>query len=236
MRTRIIALIVAAVLAIGGGVVLVNYVRTADARAFDGAQLTSVLVVAKAIPAGTTADDVGDAIVSKSVPAAYVVEGAVTDATAIAGLIAAVDLAPGEQVLSSRFVTTEEFGTASGSIIIPDGLQEVSIAVDAQRVVGGRVSPGDTVGVFVSLQADEDNAASTRILLSKVLVTSVAAASGTDEEGVTSGLVLVGLAVNSDDAQKLVYSAEFGRLWLSKQHESTTGPKTSSIEREGIAG
>lgn len=236
MRTRIIALVVAAVLAIVGGVVLVNYVRQSDARAFAGAQLTEVLMVTRPIPAGTLAASLTDSVEVKSVPVAFVAEGAVTNVVTLSGLIAAVDLQPGEQVLASRFVKADEFGKVAGSIVVPDGLQEVSIAVDAQRVVGGRIAAGDTIGLFVSLSAEGDEPSSTRLLLNKVLVTSVAAAEGVAEGGTTAGLVLVGLAVSADDAQKVVYSAEFGRLWLSKQGTTAKAPKSSAVERDRISG
>lgn len=236
MKTRIIALIVAAVLAIGGGLVLVNYVRTADARAFNGAELTDVLVVASAVPAGTPSSALDNAIVVRQVPTAYVVDGAVTSIDALVGLIAAVELQPGEQVLASRFVTADQFGENSGSIPVPAGLQEISIAVDAQRVVGGQVVPGDEVGIFTSFEETSDDPASTRLMLSGVLVTSVATAAGVEDSGSTGGLVLVGLAVSADDAQKLVYSIEFGRLWVSKQDDASKPAKDGAIERDGIPG
>jgi pilus assembly protein CpaB len=236
MKTRIIALIVAAVLAIGGGLVLVNYVRTADARAFNGAELTDVLMVASVVPAGTPTSSLESAIVVKSVPTAFVVDGAVTSLDALTGLIAAVELQPGEQVLASRFVTADEFGENSGSIPVPAGLQEISIAVDAQRVIGGRIAPGDEVGIFTSLEETKDDPATTSLMLSSVLVTSVATAAGVEDSGSTGGIVLVSLAVSADDAQKLVFSAEFGRLWLSKQDDASKPAKAGAVERDGISG
>ena len=55
MKTRIIAVAIAAVLAVVGAIALVVAVRSADQAAVAGAQLQSVLVVTAEIPAGTEA-------------------------------------------------------------------------------------------------------------------------------------------------------------------------------------
>ena len=41
-------------------------------------------------------------------------------------------------------------------VAVPEGLQEVSVAVDLQRIAGGAVGPGGRVGVFASF---DDNGA-----------------------------------------------------------------------------
>src|SRR4051812_46863041 len=107
MTTRIIAVILAAVLAVVGAVLLIGYVRGADDRAFNGAKLTEGLVVQDEIPAGTAGAELGTTVDLKSVPVAYVADGAITDVADLAGLVAAVPLEPGEQVLASRFVKPE---------------------------------------------------------------------------------------------------------------------------------
>jgi pilus assembly protein CpaB len=123
----------------------------------------------------------------------------------------------------------------------------VSIAVDPQRTAAGRIGVGDHVGVFVSLDASGDQPAETELLLSNVLVTSIGPAGGSPSSGSTTtgtsttassvtGSTLVTFAVSADDAQKLVYGAEFGRVWLSLQNAKsspvTTGPATrTGLER-----
>ena len=53
MNRRILAVIVAAVLALGGGVLVIAYAKSADARAIASAQPTTVWVAQKLVPAGT---------------------------------------------------------------------------------------------------------------------------------------------------------------------------------------
>jgi pilus assembly protein CpaB len=242
MRTRIIAVAVAAILAIVGAVVLVVAVRSADQSAVAGAKLTTVLVVQAAVPAGTQADHLGDAVIAEQIPAKYVAHGAVSSVDGLGGLVTTIDLQPGEQLLQSRFSSPEELASSGVHAAVPAGLQEVSIAVDLQRVAGGAVGPGDHVGLFFSFDADGPTAASTRLQLNDVLVTSVAStvAKSDDPNAQAQGLVLVTLAVSADDAQNVVYAAEFGHIWMSAQNDDTKpgteGPVTSAGSSSAAVG
>ncbi len=240
MRIRIIAVAIAAVLAVVGVVVLVGAFRVASQSAAGGSDLVPVLVVTSEIPAGTAASAASDSITTEQVPSAYLVQGAVQKAGQLSGKVAAVTLEPGEQLIGSRWVTPSELASAGGSAAVPAGLQQISIAVDAQRTAAGHIGVGSHVGVFVSLDAGTDGQAVTELLLNDVLVTSVGAASGSSGDGTqaigtstassVSGSTLVTFALSADDAQKLVYGAEFGRIWLSLQNDTsqplTTGPAT----------
>jgi pilus assembly protein CpaB len=240
MRIRIIAVAIAAVLAVVGVVVLVGAFRVAGQSTAGGSDLVSVLVVRSEIPAGTAASAAADAITTEQVPSAYLVQGAVQKAGQLSGKVAAVTLEPGEQLIGSRWVTPSELASTGGSAAVPAGLQQVSIAVDAQRTAAGHIGVGSHVGVFVSLDAGSGGQAVTELLLNNVLVTSVGAASGSSGDGTqpggtstassVSGSTLVTFALSADDAQKLIYGAEFGRIWLSLQNDKsqplTTGPAT----------
>lgn len=225
MKTRIIAVVVAAVLAVTGAVVLVVAVRSADQAAVAGAELQSVLVVRTEVPAGTSADRLGDAVVVQQIPAKYVADDAVADVDDLSGLVAAVTLKPGEQVLSSRFATTTELASSGVHIAVPEGMQEVSIAVDLQRIAGGAVGPGGRVGVFASYDDASQGTKSTTLLLNRVLVTAIASTVDPDAETQAQGLVLVTLALSAEDAQAVVNAAEFGHIWMSAQNDATEVPE-----------
>ena len=225
MKTRIIAVAIAAVLAIVGAVVLVVAVRSADQAAVAGAQLQSVLVVRTEVPAGTSADRLGDAVIVQEIPARYVAEDAVTDVDDLSGLVAAVALKPGEQVLSTRFATSTELASAGVHVAVPEGMQEISVAVDLQRIAGGAVGPGGRVGVFASYDDGGAGTKTTTLLLNQVLVTSIASTVDPDaDQTQAQGLVLVTLALDADDAQAVVNAAEFGHLWMSAQNDATEVP------------
>lgn len=237
MTTRIIAVVLAAVLAVVGAVLLISYVRGADDRAFAGAELTQVLIVKTEIPAGTSGAELGTTVDLKSVPVAYVAAGAVTDVSDLKGLVAAVSLEPGEQVLASRFVAPNKFGADGGTAAVPKGLQEITVSLDLQRVVGGALVAGDLVGVYGSLQADNTDSARTQLIESEVLVTSVVRDAAVDASAVqTSGAILVSLAVTADQAQRIIYALEFGTVYLSQQSTDVTPPTGGPVTRGVFAG
>jgi pilus assembly protein CpaB len=150
MRRRLLAAFVALVLALAGAVVLVAYVRGADARAAAGMQTVPVLVVQHLVPEGTPADQLADAVDTELVPAKTAVPGRVADLADLAGKVATVDLQPGEQLLAGRFAFPDDL-RAPGTVDVPAGDQEVSVLLDPQRAVGGRLKAGDKVGVYLSI-------------------------------------------------------------------------------------
>src|ERR1700709_1658967 len=111
MRRRLLAAVAALVLFLLGTVVLLGYVRGADARAFAGARPVGVLVVDQLIPEGTPGNGLADFVRTDTVPAKAAVAGRVTDLAALAGLVATTDLEPGEQLLAGRFARPDQLQT-----------------------------------------------------------------------------------------------------------------------------
>ena len=220
MRTRIIALVIAAVLAIVGGVVLVTYVRSADQRAAGDAELVDVLVVQQEVPAGTAAAQLALVTSVDQIPEAFLAEGALTSLDQLEelqGQVTSAALVPGEQVIAARLASPGDFVGGGGSIPVPDGLQEISLSLDAQRVLGGRLAAGELVGVLVTVPEAQDSPAQTFLRYDQLLVTAVGGAFA--EDGSASGAVTVTLAVERDEAQSIVFAQETATLWLSKQSE-----------------
>jgi pilus assembly protein CpaB len=224
VRRRLLAGIAALVLLVAGTAVLLGYVHGADARAFAGTRTVEVLVVDELIPAGTPASELTPLVRTELLPAKAATAGRVTDLSALSGRVATVDLQPGEQLLTSRFARAED--QVAGTVQVPDGLSEVSVLLEPQRAVGGRVAAGDTVGVYLS-QASGD-APQTAAVLHGVLVTQVQGAPAApdpdaDPELVAAGApaenILLTLAVSSRDAETIVFGVEHGTLWLALESE-----------------
>ena len=213
MRTRIIAVVVAAVLAAAGAVALVAAVQSSAGDAVAGSRIETVLVVVTEIPAGTTGEAAAGYVEERRIPAEYVVDGAVFDPDDMRGLVAAADLLPGEQVIASRWVTAAALAQAGGRVEAPAGTQEVSLALDLERVAGGAIGPGSRVGVWAS----RDDA--TALLFDQVLVTALASTVRDADDGSsgTQGTALVTLALTAEQAQAVIQAAEFGEVWLSLQ-------------------
>jgi len=148
VKRRIIGLITAVALAAVGTGALVAYVRSAEDRALAGEELVGVLVVAERIEAGAAATSLEDRVVVEEVPAKVRVDGAVLDLAELTGLVAAVELLPGEQLTADRFV--EPSRLVNEGLGVPDGMLEVTLSLEPERALGGRLVPGQHVAVVAS--------------------------------------------------------------------------------------
>ncbi len=139
MKSRLLAGLAAVVLAIVGAILVVSYAQGADSRAVQNLQPVTVMVVQKAVPAGTPVATLKAFVASQELPGKAVSKTALKNLDGQAGKVTAVDLLPGEQLVAERLVEPEALKT-SGSVEVPEGLQEVSFQLEPQRVVGGRIA------------------------------------------------------------------------------------------------
>lgn len=241
MKTRLLGGIVALVLAVVGTLLLISYVQGSEARAQADLQPIDVLVVEKQIPQGSTLDQIKSAVKLTSLPSASVPNGALKSLDGLDGKVASADLVPGEPLLGVRLVDPTSLA-APGSVPVPAGMQEISVQLDAQRVVGGRIAAGDTVGVVALFAGDGPDGATAQQIFHKVLVTSVQRAatqnSGNNQASseqantqLPTGQLLVTFARSDADAQKIAFAAEFGKLWLTKEPASATESAPAVIKK-----
>lgn len=238
MKRRILSALLAVALAVAGTAVLVSYVRSAEQRALAGEQVVEVLVADGTIPAGTDAAALTGRVRTEQVPAKVQAAGSVSDLDAVAGKVTTVDLLPGEQLTTARFAEPAQFATRSG-VDIPEGLQVITVSLEAARALGGQLAPGERVGVVASFTQSEvpreDNPteteqadASTHMILHKVLVTNVqgepqptAETDGARDPAPQAGF-LVSLAVDAPSAERIVFAAEHGTVWLTLQPDDAS--------------
>ncbi len=237
MRRRLLAALAALLLAATGAVVLLAYVRGADARALAGVETVDVLVVDQPVAEGTPGEDLAGLVRTERLPVKAVVPGGVTDLGELAGQVATSDLQPGEQLLAARFAAPADL-TVPGTVAPPDGASEVSILLEPQRAVGGRLAAGDTVGVHVSLEGR------THVLLSRVLVTQVQGAPSPVPDGQTtdtaaggsapSASLMVTLGLRPEAAEAVVFAMEHGTVWLSLEPEGVDPTGTEIVTPENV--
>lgn len=234
MNRRIVATVAAVTLAAIGTAVLLLYVQGAEQRALAGVEAVDVLVAQEAIPKGTAAEDLGDRVASEKVASKLRPDGAVSDPDDLEGLVTGIDLVPGEVLVEERFVEPASFQAAS-QVEVPEGLQVVTVSLTPDRAVGGQLSAGDTVGLIASFSdgaGGEGNAGPTaHLFLDQILIANVqgapAAPSGDgDASAAPGGDLLVSLAVKAGDAEKIVFAAENGSLWLTSQTEGASSDGT----------
>ena len=244
MRRRLLAAFAALVLLFAGTVVLLAYVRGADARALAGVRTTEVLVADQVIPEGTPADQLAALVRTEIMPRKAAVDGRVTDLDELTGLVATVDVQPGEQLLQSRFGKADAAGE-EGTVPVPAGLQEVTVLLEPQRAVGGRLVAGDTVGVVVSIGNGKETG-ETHAVIHQVLVTQIqgaplpvdpkAESADADTETASSGTavptqsLMITVAVSASQAEAVVYGMEHGSLWLSLENEDADTGGTSVLD------
>ncbi len=251
MRRRVTGIVASLLLASLGTMLLVAYVQSARNEAVAGERMVDVLVVTEAIEKGTKAADIEDSVTVRQVPAKVRADGAVEDVDNLDDdLVSSVELVPGEQVVSTRFVTRQQASRGD----VPEGLQEVTVPLEPARALGGRLAAGDTVGVFLSfdpfeVSRDGDKTPNTTHLeLHKVLVTGVQlestqALGGEDEAGdgedgrptsAPTGTFLITLAVDASAAEKVVFAAEHGFVWLSAEPEDADEGGTEIVTRGNV--
>jgi pilus assembly protein CpaB len=256
MNRKIIGIVAAVVLATVGTFALVSYVQSAKDDAVAGERLVEAYVVRDAVSKGATVDQVREAVEPTEVPAKVRPDDAVTDLDDLGDdLVAAVDLTPGELLLSSRLVQEEDLSRAQ----VPEGLQEMTVALEPQRAVGGGIRPGDTVGIVISFEPfdlandgqggdqAEKTPNMTHLTFHKILVTSVqfdqneatdddSEVLGDDDESddeavdrAPSKQLLVTLALSSPQVEQVVFGAEFGHIWLTAENAQATEDGTRIV-------
>lgn len=267
MNRKLVGILLAVVLAAVGTIALVSYVQSAKDEAVAGEVQVEAYVVKQGVNKGASLDTVRDAVELTEVPAKVRPDDAVTDIDDLDDdLVAGVDLTSGEMLLRGRLVRADELTRAQ----VPDGLQELTVALSPERAVGGSLRAGDTVGIVLSFdpfdvsgdgQGGEDADKTpnmSHLAFHKVLVTSVqfdandeetAASDGEDGDGdgddgddaesvdrAPTSELLVTLALSSPQVERVVFTAEFGYIWLTAEPDDATEDGTQVVTLDKVYG
>jgi pilus assembly protein CpaB len=239
MDRRKVLLIVAAMVAALGTLLVFLYVKGADTRADERYHAIQVLKAVKPITPGETIADAQSqgAIQLGTVTQQDRLPDALSDLSAINGQVALTNIYPGEQITTSKFGTTP---ASSDALTLPKGKLAISISLTDPGRVAGFVNPGANVAIFMSGSGQGGNAGSfTQLLLPKVQViavgsTTVTTTTTTDASGqqTTEQLpkTLMTLAVDQNEAQKIIYASGNGELAFGLLDKNSTvksgGPVT----------
>jgi pilus assembly protein CpaB len=203
MNRRILAVVVALVLAAVGTVGVLVYVRTAESRAVAGKQAISVLVVDERIPAGTSGKTIHDKGMAKAVtmPASAVPSDALTEISAdLDSLVVTSDIQPRQLLLRGHFTGSSAI---TGGLALPAGTLAISVTAQAPSDVAGFIVPGSKVAIFDTFSAaggtrtpngegltrGDGKSQATRVLLSGIEVIAVGqrGSGGQTTSGVAAG-------------------------------------------------
>lgn len=249
MDRRKVLLIVAAVVAALGTLLVFVYVRGADNRAQQQYHAVQVIKAVKPISAGESVAEAQSAgkFELGSVPQGDRLPDAITDLNSINGEVALTAIFPGEQIIPTKFGTT-----ATGTTLeIPKGMLAISVNLSDTARVAGFVNPGDHVSIFMN-GADSSSASSgattssdfSRMLVPDVEVigvgttTTTLSTTTTDESGTTTKeqlpRTLLTLAVNQKDAEKVLFAVGHGELAFGLLGDKSSATKDSGANDRNL--
>lgn len=227
MQSRVLAIVVAVVLALVATAALVVYVNGADRRAVSGQEPRMVWVAAEGIKAGTSGQTARNTGLIKQVPVPNknVVAGAVLSMPQIENRYAAVDIVAGEQLLLRRWVGAEDVAGRRLLQIEPDH-QALAIEMDMVRQVAGFVTPGDKVSLVLSMKrpAPGGDLERSQFLLQNVQVLAVGATALANSAAQGGGsrvnqgrgeVAAVTLSIPDERVEQVVYAAENGSIYMT---------------------
>lgn len=249
MARRSILLGVAVVIAALGAMLLVLYVRGIEARAADGQELVRVLVASDVIEEGETVADAEAAgkLEHTDVVRDDMVDGALTSTASIDDLTATATIQPGQQIVAAQFGSA----VIEQALQIPDNKLAVSVELTDPERVAGFVVPGSEVAIFVSADPEvyrpdgstQKLSPITKLLLPKVQVigvgdTSMSARTTTNRKGeeTTEQIprTILTVAVDQDQAQRLIYASRNGDLAFALRTDSSRAGERRGVTAEDI--
>ncbi|MCI0636144.1 MAG: Flp pilus assembly protein CpaB [Actinobacteria bacterium] len=225
MKGRGLVVFLALILATLATAGVFMYSRGVQEEAKTGGTTVPVVVTTVDIPARTDLDQLirDDQFKIIQVPASVVVDGAVTSVDQLAGKNNSVAILAGEQIPVARI----SGNVPGGALAIPEGMQAITVSLDAPRGVAGAINSGDHVTIYSTFK----NVSGRGVARETVTVVLVPTAEllavfrpftsstfGGDEAATTGeqlpGSLTVTVALTPEDAQRFVFSMESGSVWF----------------------
>ncbi|MDQ1703457.1 MAG: pilus assembly protein CpaB [Frankiaceae bacterium] len=235
MVRRLILLVVAALIAAAGTLLVFLYAHNADQRAIASTQMLRVLVAIAPVSPGTTGGDASaaGAFELKDLPKSAIADGALSSTASIDDKVALGPIVPGEQILAAKFGAKSSYS----QLQIPSGKMALSVQLTDPGRVAGFVTPGAHVAVFAYIKPADSGAGSTigtgtqgtgaaqttlneyvQLLLKDVEVLASGPTTLLNETVTTKGATqtdqipkaILTLAVSQKDSEKLVYLVGHG--------------------------
>ncbi|WKN50031.1 Flp pilus assembly protein CpaB [Nocardioides sp. Arc9.136] len=222
MDRRRILLIAAAVVAALGVVLVLLYVRGADARAQDRFVTVEVLRATAPIAKGEKIEDALAAgkVALQPVAQDQLLDGAQGDAGVFSGQLALVPIYPGEQLIPAKFGGAAQVSADTG-LQLQKGQVTVTVNLTDTARVAGFVNPGSQVAVFFNGSDARSGQPFTRLLLPEATVLAVGSTTPvstttTDQTGQQTveqlPRTLITLALSQAEAERVMFAQGNGEL------------------------
>jgi Flp pilus assembly protein CpaB len=218
-------------------IVIVVFLNQYRDNVKNGGVPTTVLVAGKLIEKGASGETIGAEGLFKpsELPRDQVKSGALTDASTLRGKVAVADILPGAQL------TAADFKAAGSGIItkLAADQRAITLSLDNAHGMVGSVRTGDHVDVIVGFMVD--NALGRQRPLTRTLMQNVLVLNAPTESASRGGLASGGgnqakpvtLRISRQDAPKLAFAADNGKVWLAlrpQNGEPVESPSPITVE------
>jgi len=230
MTRRIVAVLVAVALAAVGAVGVLIWALKADQRVRDRlTDAVSVAIATKPIPAGYTGGRIRaegmfriERMPRSSVPKDFLSDvGADEERKVVMS-----NIATGQILYGALF---GQPGIVTAGLSLPDGKMALTVKTGVPEQVAGYVQPGSKVAIFLTYTVTNSDSDSpdkrTRVLLPTVDVLAVGAFRAPRNDGLVNtrqsgeinadGELLLTLAVNQNEAERLIQAVHTGELYCA---------------------
>lgn len=228
MKSRFMIVLLSLAFAAAATLGAAYYIAKLKTSITEGQKLVEVVVANESIEAGTSvAEMVATGLLTvEKMPKQYVADGALKSAKDYSNRVLSSSVARGEQLNESKFRKVDENVLA---FKLPDDMIAVSIAIDEVTGVGGKLQPGDKIDVIATFSPGPGDKDITKIMLQNIEILATSYSGTVDENGgltqerqANAGKKTVTLAVLPSHAEKLVFAAEKGHIWLGLRNAGNT--------------
>jgi pilus assembly protein CpaB len=225
VKGRALVVVLALILATVATAGVFLYAQGLEKDAEAGGTMVSVVVSEVDIPPRTDLnllikDDLFRVI---QVNEAAYVDGAITSVDQLADKNNAVAILAGEQIPQARITGNVQ----GGALSIPEGMEALTVSLDAPRGVAGLINTGDSVTIYSTFKevARKDGSTETvtvvlvptveLLAVHRPLASSAFGGGDTEAQGEQlPGSLAVTVALTPQDAQRFVFSMESGSTWF----------------------
>jgi Flp pilus assembly protein CpaB len=220
ISTRRGSLYVAAVAALLAGISILAYLNRYRDNLQAGATPMTVLIARQTIPKGTP----GSVVASKGLLTATTIresqlrDGAFSDPASLTGRVATREIFEGSQLTAADFSAT----TTSLAGTLTDRERIVSIPLDAAHGLIGQVEEGNRVDIYAGFNLNQlrldgtpVNSGTTRPVLKMIMANVPVVEIGANAAGIGAKGTNISLRVTDEQAAKLAFSSDNGKIWLS---------------------
>jgi pilus assembly protein CpaB len=235
MTRRIVAITIAIALAALGTVGGLYLVLTADQRAQNKISNPVTVAVATAdIPRGTSGAKIraGQLVRLVKMPKDAVPDDVLSDVgTELDALVTTSAIATGQVLMRANFGSAS---AVTSGLAVPAGMMAVTVATGAPEQVAGYVQPGSQVTIFLTYHPVGNDGSPSAIQRTKVLLPRVDVLAVGGRGAANNSSLLLTVAVNQADAERLIEGLNHGTLYLGLLTDSVQVSPGSGVDNRQL--